>query len=112
MPRRFTVGLLTVAVLAVVAQPFSLGQQEDQEVKRKVINKTVPAYPELARRMNIRGTVKVGVLITPNGSVKSTNVIGGNPVLVLAAVDAIRRWKYEPASGERSELVELKFDPR
>jgi TonB family protein len=96
----------------VIAQPTSFCQQEEQEVRRKIINKTLPTYPELARRMNIRGTVRVGVVITPNGSVKSTNVIGGNALLAVAAVDAIRKWKYEPASGESSVLVELKFDPR
>jgi TonB-like protein len=44
-----------------------------------VINNAMPVYPELARRTNICGTVKVGVLIAPNGRDKSNTMIGGNP---------------------------------
>ena len=112
MARRFTVGLLMLAAVAILSQPLSFGQQEKHGGERKVINKVMPVYPELARRTNIRGTVKVGVLVAPNGGIKATTVIGGNPILIVAALDAVRKWKYEPASAQSTELVELKFDSR
>lgn len=111
MPRRIAVALLSLAMLGVFPSLVS-GQQNDPATGRKAIVKVKPEYPELARRLNISGTVKVGVVIAPDGSVKSTKVVGGNPVLIVAAQDAVRKWKYTPASGESTELVELKFEAR
>ena len=110
MPRRTAVALLTLALLAIFPHPPAAGQ--DDPGARKVIVKVKPPYPDLARRMNISGTVKVGVVVSPGGSVKSTKVIGGNPVLVMAAEAAVRKWKYEPTSAESTEVVELKFEAR
>ena len=52
---------------------------------------------DLARRMSIRGTVKMIVVVPPNGNLKDTKVVGGNPLLVNAAMDALKKWKFEPA---------------
>ena len=68
-------------------------------------------YPELAKRMSISGVVKVEVVVAPNGSVKSTKVVGGHPLLVNAAVDAVKKWRFETASEETTGVVEFKFDP-
>ena len=95
---------MTVAAMAMLLSPFVLGQQDSKTVvERKVVSKVAPAYPELARKMNIRGTVKVGIVIAPNGNVKTTSVVGGNPLLVEAAVHAIRQWKYAPEAGESNQ---------
>jgi TonB family protein len=68
-------------------------------------------YPEIARRMNITGTVKVMVIVAPNGTLKSSKAVGGHPVLVNAAMDAIKKWKFESATEESSGIVEFKFQP-
>src|ERR1700756_1137097 len=98
MKRCAAIGLAVLALLATA--PQILSQQESRESERKLVNKVAPTYPELARKLSIRGSVKVGVVISAGGSVKSTTVIGGNPVLVSAALDAIRKWKYEPAPSD------------
>jgi TonB family protein len=82
------------------------------ELIRKTKTKVSPAYPELARRMNIVGTVKVLVVVSPSGNLKDTKVVGGNPLLVNAAMDALKKWKFEPADGESSGTVEFKFQPQ
>jgi len=82
------------------------------ELTRKAKTKVAPAYPELARRMNIVGTVKVVVVVSPNGSLKDTKVVGGNPLLVNAAMDALKKWKFEPADVESTGTVEFKFQPQ
>ncbi len=69
-----------------------------------------PEYPELARKLNIKGTVRVQLLIAPDGHVKNTKVLGGSPLLVQAVVEAVRKWKYEPASAESTEIVKFDFD--
>ena len=78
--------------------------------ERKVSSRVAPAYPELARRMHIHGLVRVEAIVRPNGSVKSTRVLGGNPVLVVAAQDAVGKWKFEPAPSETTEIVQLAFE--
>ena len=70
-----------------------------------------PQYPDLAKKMRIRGTVRVEALVAPSGKVKLTQVMGGSPVLVKAAVDAIEKWKWAPAPQETKELIELTFQP-
>jgi TonB family protein len=62
--------------------------------------------------MSITGTVKVLVVVAPNGNLKSTKVVGGHPLLVNAAMDAIKRWKFEPAPEESTGIVEFKFQPQ
>ena len=89
---------------------FSLAQDQP-EGKRTIVDRVVPVYPDLARRAQIHGTVRVGVVVTPGGKAKFTQVIGGNPLLAKAAVDAIEKWKWAPAAQETKELVELNFHP-
>jgi protein TonB len=88
-----------------------LAQKTQPELSRRVKTQVAPQYPELARRVNARGTVKLLVTVGANGSVKNTKVVGGHPLLVTAAEDAIRRWKFEPATDETTGVVEFTFQP-
>jgi TonB family protein len=72
--------------------------------------KSEPVYPDLARKMHIVGTVKISVTIAPTGIVKSTKVIGGNPVLVEAALAAVKKWRFESAPEETTQVVEFRFN--
>lgn len=98
---------VVVGLLAAVAAATPVLAQD--ELTRKVKSKVAPSYPDIARRMSISGTVKLVVVVTPNGSVKSTKVMGGHPILVNAAMDALRKWKFEPAPDESTGIVEFKF---
>jgi TonB family protein len=77
---------------------------------RKVLKQVAPVYSELARRANITGTVKVEVTIAPNGTVKSTKLVGGSPLLADSALEAVKGWKYEPASAETTTVVIFNFN--
>ncbi len=79
---------------------------------RRAIEKVAPVYPELAKRAHIKGVVKLEIVIRPNGSVKSTKALGGSPALIEAAMDAVRKWKFETASEETTEVVQLTFEPQ
>jgi len=96
--------------LTLLSSAFSFAQEESGGT-RKIISQITPAYPELARKMLISGKVKVAVMVAPSGKPKSVLVIGGNPVLAAAAVDALDKWKWVPAAQESKELVELNFHP-
>jgi TonB family protein len=67
-------------------------------------------YPELAKKMHIHGMVKVEAVVKPNGMVKSIRILGGNPVLLESAKDAVAKWKFEPAQSETTEIVQLAFE--
>jgi TonB family protein len=79
---------------------------------RRVVQKTLPTYPEIAKRMNLAGTVKVLATVAPDGTVKSVQPVGGSPVLIRAAEDAVTKWRFAPASAESKEMIELHFDPQ
>jgi TonB family protein len=70
-----------------------------EESTRKV--KTKVDYPDLAGRMSIHGMVKLVVVVAPNGTPKDTKVVGGNPLLVNAALDAVKQWKFETGAGRK-----------
>jgi protein TonB len=62
----------------------------------KLIVKVNPAYPELARRARVSGTVVLDALIDEEGNVSSVKVLSGHNLLVDAAVEAVKHWKYSP----------------
>ena len=113
MSRRTTTFLLAVLALSIGGPIPVRGQQtQSEELVRRARSKVEPTYPVLARRMNITGTVKVEVVVAPNGSVKDARAVGGHPVLVNAALDAARKWRFEPASVESTGVIDFKFEPR
>src|SRR5260370_20793574 len=59
--------------------------------------------------MNVTGKVKIEVIISPEGRVKSTRVVGGHPLLVQACQDAVKEWKFTPSSEETTQIVEFDF---
>ena len=101
-------GALALALVVPALSPAAHGQEE---VVRKVKSRVDPIYPELARRMHISGTVKLQLIIAKDGTVKSTKVIGGPPLLIDATVDAVKRWKFEEAKEETTQPQEVKYNP-
>ena len=82
------------------------------EQSRKVVARVAPAYPDLAKRMHITGVVKLRTTINATGFVIAVEPVGGNPVLLKAAQDAVKNWKFAPSSGESREVIELRFEAR
>jgi TonB family protein len=106
-------GALIIAVLACagVFPQAGLAQGQDHaERERKILSRVAPVYPDLAKRMHVGGVVKVEVVIRANGNVKSTKVVGGNPVLIESATEAVRKWKFEAASADTTEVLQLTFE--
>ena len=104
---------LAMFALFLMLSPSAFAQSDDSaQSGRKVRNKVVPAYPAIARTMNLTGKVKLEALVLANGSVKSVQVKGGNPLLIQSAENAIQSWKWEKAEHESTELVEFSFSPK
>jgi TonB family protein len=109
------VGLcLAMLSLAMLAGPGRLQSQSSAgiETLRHPKSKVQPTYPELARRMSLGGAVKIEVTVAPNGTVKNARVLGGHPLLASAALEAARKWRFEPAPGESTGVIEFKFEPQ
>jgi periplasmic protein TonB len=73
-----------------------------------------PRYPELAKRARIQGTVSLAALIDKNGRIANLHTLGGPPLLVEAALDAVRQWRYRPTilNGQPVEVetqIQVKF---
>ena len=107
LKRGFALGLLLTGGWAAISAPQAWGQ----ELNRKVKSRVSPTYPDLAKRMNITGVVKVLITVTTNGTVKDAKLVGGHPVLANAALDAVKKWRFEAAPQESIGIVEFRFDP-
>ncbi len=105
--RKFAV---SVAVAVVLLMQMQAQSTPGSSSGRAVTSRVAPAYPELAKKMHIHGTVKVEAGVRPNGTVKSTRILGGNPVLIEAASDAVKLWKFAPGPAETTEVVQLTFE--
>jgi TonB family protein len=119
--RRTWVAVRTALIVAVSFPAVHAGAQaaptnassstaQNSEIYRRAKVKVQPEYPDLARKMDLAGVVKIEVTVGPNGVVKSARVVGGHPVLAGAALDAARRWRFDPAPAESSGVIEFKFE--
>lgn len=102
---RLGTGLL-LAVLSITWCQPAIAQES-----RKIKVGAQPEYPELARMHKIQGSTRLQVVIAQDGTIKDIKVLGGNPVLVQASLEAVKKWKYEPASAESTTIVRFDFKP-
>ena len=61
-----------------------------------VISRKIPEYPAMARTMRIEGKVVFQAVIGTAGTIQQLQLISGHPMLVQAAMDAVRQWRYRP----------------
>jgi TonB family protein len=105
--------VLSSAGLLYTAVPGRAQDNASGEVKdhggRKIKTSVKPDYPQIARQMRVTGTVRLEATVAADGKVRDTKVIGGSPLLVQEAVTAVKKWKYEEASKESVENVEVVF---
>jgi TonB family protein len=113
--RIYAFRLLKPAVFVLIATllwntlaPSPASSQTSQSQTRKLKVSVPPEYPELARKANIQGVARVLLTVAPDGSVVGVKELGGNPVLVAALVQAVRKWRYESADHESA--IEVKFE--
>ncbi len=64
----------------------------------RLLLRAEPNYPLLARQAKLSGDVVIDAVIDPQGNVVEMHVLSGHPLLIPAAMDALRHWKYEPTT--------------
>ena len=111
--------LLAGSVLFLLLFPLLAGGQEPSQEPLVVslemhpaypIKKVAPVYPPLARQARIQGTVIVRVVISVSGDIASVQLISGHAMLAPAAMEAVKKWKYQPYMFDgRAVEVETKI---
>ncbi|MGI8741207.1 MAG: energy transducer TonB [Bryobacteraceae bacterium] len=61
-----------------------------------LIKKVTPVYPPEAKQARLQGTVRFSVIIAKDGTVENIQLISGHPLLVPAALEAVKQWVYKP----------------
>ena len=78
-----------------------------------LVSKVAPVYPEQARRYGLSGRVTINAKVTKTGVVNDVRPVSGNSILSDAAVSAVKKWRYKPATMDGRPVdsnVELTFD--
>ncbi len=111
--KALSLSALFLVTLALAFVPAANAQSADGDSTghRKVVSRVTPSYPQIARNLNLTGMVKFDVIVTPAGTVKSVQLLGGNPLLGQSAEFAVREWKWEKSDHETVENVEVQFNP-
>ena len=117
MTRKFRSSLLIAAFITLAGgaaraqdNVVHVGQAEALKAAKE---KFQPEYPPMARQLHLQGAVELRAHISESGSVEDVKPLSGNPVLMNAAIVAIRRWKFKPFTedGKPSKAIaDLSFD--
>jgi len=111
--KRSVASILCFGLLAFALAQDLLPRLRAQDAgARKPIYKVQPKYPEYLKHHDIGGSVRLSVEVTPKGTVRTIEPLGGNPILVESAVEAVKQWKYEPAESSTTIEVKIDFNPR
>jgi len=62
----------------------------------RLIDEVQPQYPVIAREARVQGDVELECVIDPQGDIEQMKLLSGNPLLVTAAFNAVRQWRYQP----------------
>ena len=102
--RVFVLALLLLLLLAC-SQPQRIKVGGNVQ-SAKLVRQPRPVYPPLAKQARISGVVKLSAVISKDGTIKELQVISGHPLLVPAALEAVKQWVYQPTllNGEPVEV--------
>jgi periplasmic protein TonB len=95
---------LVAELTKIPAKPMPVGGDVQGA---RLLRKVMPIYPTLARQVRVSGTVQLIGVIAKDGSIQQLQVVSGHPLLVGAALDAVRQWIYRPTllNGQAVEVI-------
>ncbi len=82
-----------------------------QDAHHKILKKVPVQYPQVLKDKGIQGDVRLKVFVKADGSVKNTELLGGNPILAESAQKSVGQWKFSPGNSETTVEVVVHFDP-
>ena len=107
--------MLSSVVSQVPAKNAVLAPQPVKKAVEAKLLRTVPAqYPQMARQLRVEGEVLLKIDIDTSGNIAAAHALSGPPMLRQAAIDAVQRWKYQPATlgdkpVESTQAVKVDF---
>src|ERR1700682_497064 len=96
---------LTLLLLLASVSPSNAQVSQVDRPKRKVVRTSEPDYPIIVKNAHIGGSVRLSATVLANGDVAKVDILGGNPIFVASAINAVRKWKYAPAASPTKEEV-------
>ncbi|HLK31878.1 MAG TPA: energy transducer TonB [Terriglobales bacterium] len=106
MKRALAIAMLLLLTIAAWAPARAA---ELQYNGRKIRRHVEPVLPDIARKMHLEGTVRLQVLVAAAGKVTAVKALGGHPILITAATNAVKEWLFEPDSQETTVVVSFTF---
>jgi TonB family protein len=103
--------ILLTGGVAMAEDGFVRVSQE--EALKAVREKIQPVYPQMAKQLHLQGVVTLEARISESGGVGDVKALTGNPVLMNAAVAAMKRWKFTPFSADgkpAKAIADISFD--
>lgn len=102
--------VLQLTILLVSCSAVMSGEPSPSSSKEFVIYAPSPKYPLEAKRQHLEGTGLYAAHIRPDGSVASVEIVKSSaPILDVAAVTALRKWRYRPSKSMRVITIPLTF---
>ncbi|HWY21436.1 MAG TPA: energy transducer TonB [Candidatus Acidoferrum sp.] len=83
-------------IMPAVPRPAPLPVRVSHMSEGDLVRKVLPTYPSLARSARIQGQVLLQAVISKQGAIENLRVLAGHPMLVPAAIEAVRQWRYRP----------------
>jgi TonB family protein len=111
---RIVVGTTTVTTTTTPAAPADAGATPPARIRvggnvqqTKLVSQPLPVYPPDAKQAGIQGVVKLNATIAKDGTIQHLEVMSGHPMLVQAALDAVKQWVYQPTllNGQPVEVM-------
>jgi TonB family protein len=103
--------LLFLCALTAAAQTDAPKTVSTTEAKTHITQRVEPTVPPLAKAARIGGKVKLHIVISPSGQVSIATFVSGPPLLVQAAIEAVKQWKFRPfLEGETPIAVATDVD--
>jgi TonB family protein len=106
IPTRFALIFLLAFPLK---RPLAQSNAPATSVSRRIVSKTEPIYPPIAKAAHISGDVKLELKVDPSGHVTNAKSISGPQMLLGAAIDSVKSWRYEPADAPTTFVVTISF---
>jgi len=103
--------LLGATILGALLSLSGTTPGQAQDSGRKIVKKVPVAYPSILKSKGIGGVVRLKVFVKPDGTVRDSEVLGGNPILAESAQKSVAQWKFSPASSETPLEISVTFDP-
>lgn len=86
------------------AKPLRVGGAVQEA---NLLTRVLPAYPVIAKHARVSGVVKLEGVIAKDGTIQNLRVLSGHPLLIGAALTAVKQWRYRPTklNGEPVEVI-------